>query len=266
MIFRGLLDKFKSGTLPLMQKELQKSLNQVGNIKDKICKTMISITYLRKGYLHRTGAWELVVTKAETWISSIVRSHSVVQELERTAAANWIGTEIYDDEQPDPERGVSLGVPNSGCYPSSVPKHNSSASPNSLGVSSMSNSGTHPSYFDPTQGYSMGDPHGYQPSSSYPPAAPLLLPGTTRAQDFPIAGHGAQANLYQPYAVPMPNSVPRSTYSSRPATYSSEPGPYSSEPATATGSWQLSIYSSQPATRSLQPAPSGLTPNVKASA
>jgi hypothetical protein len=141
-----------------MQKELQKSLNQVENIEDRICKTIILVTYLRKGYPHRTRAWELVVMKAEKWISSIVHSHSVVQELERTAAANWIGTEIYDDEQLDPEGDVSPGAPNSGCYPSSVPTYNSSASPSNPGASRTSNLGIYTPYFDSTQGYSMEYP------------------------------------------------------------------------------------------------------------
>ena len=165
MIFRGLLYKFKSGVLPLMQKELQKSLNQVENIKDKICKTIVSVTYLRKGYPHRTGAWELVVTKAETWISSIVHSHSVVQELERTAAANWIGTEIYDDEQLDPEGGVSLGAPNSNCYPSPVPKYNSSARPSNSRASSISTR----QRFQPGEG---GVSLGASNSNCYPSSVP----------------------------------------------------------------------------------------------
>ena len=108
------------------------------SIKDKISKTIISVTYLRKGYPHHTKVWELVVTKAEIWISNIVHSYSIVQELKRTAAANWIGTEIYNNEQLYLKGGVSLGAPNSGCYPSSVPKYNSSASPKNCGASSIS--------------------------------------------------------------------------------------------------------------------------------
>ena len=195
MIFCELLDKFKSGVLPLMQKELQKSLNQVENIEDKICKTIILVTYLRKSYPHRTGAWELVVTKAEKWISSVIRSHNVVQELERAAAANWIGTEIYDDEQLDLEWVVSPGAPNSGCYPSSVPKYSSSVSPSGPGASRTSNLGVYTPNFGSTRDYSVGGLYGCPPSSSYQPdlnpaleSPPTKKPKTEESctkKDFP---------------------------------------------------------------------------------
>jgi len=65
--------------------------------------------------------------------------------------------------------GVSPGALNSGCYPSSVPKYNPSASPSNPGASHTSNLGIYTPYFDSTQGYSMEDPYGHQPSSSYQP-------------------------------------------------------------------------------------------------
>ncbi|KAI9762485.1 MAG: hypothetical protein M1840_001245 [Geoglossum simile] len=95
-IFNQLLVSFNPETGSVIRSKLQAYLDH--QISDRVYKTMVSISYIKKSYPSFDGVWELVIRKAETWVDSVVHVPILRQELESICSANWTGMEVHNDE------------------------------------------------------------------------------------------------------------------------------------------------------------------------
>jgi hypothetical protein len=117
-IFNCLLDSFEPGTKPAMLKsalKLGSVRHQPSEIGDQVPRTMIATTYIKKAYPTFDGVWELITCKAEAWVDSFFNAAAVRSELEGICVANWIGSEVHEDESLKVEADSLWGTSN---YPS----------------------------------------------------------------------------------------------------------------------------------------------------
>lgn len=132
-VFNCLLDSVKPGTQSTILDHLQRvrtgsdrkrapepgTPNHQLQVDDRICRTTISIGYLKKAYPSFEGIWRLIVCKAEAWVDSAIHLPRVRSELELICVANWIGSEVLQDNSLKVDEHLLLEAYHATSLPSS---------------------------------------------------------------------------------------------------------------------------------------------------
>lgn len=129
IVFNCLLGSVKSGTKSAILSHLQRFRidsnteprsphHQQSEIDDRVCRTAISTIYIKKAYPTFEGVWQLIIHKAEAWVDSVVHGPQIWTELERIYVANWIGSEVHEDNSLKVDEDLLLEAYNSTNLPS----------------------------------------------------------------------------------------------------------------------------------------------------
>jgi hypothetical protein len=131
-VFNCLLESVKPGTKSAMLSHLQRFQfnsntksrtphDQQPEVDDRVCRTAMSTIYIKKAYPTFEGVWQLIIHKAEAWVESVVPYPRIWTELEGIYVANWIGSEVHEDNSLKVDDDLLLEAYNFTNLRSSVP-------------------------------------------------------------------------------------------------------------------------------------------------